>query len=289
MSRRKNILPGNFWSIEPASFSSLMMQLRQPITKIATEKPSMVAAPVAAMVSIIADEDDPEYRIVNGVAIIEIDGPLTKHGYCWWCAPYSYIEIQRLVKLAADDAAVNAILLVIDSPGGEVAGVSDLANAIFDARDKKPVHAFISDSGCSAAYYVASQAQRIYCDVDAVVGCIGVLCVIDDWSKYYEELGIKTYPFRSAELKAAGMVTGEPMTDAAKAELQRHVMQLHETFVEAIVRGRGVTPEKAMLWADGRTHIGRHAKALGLVDEITTIDAVVRELSDISLGRKQPQ
>ena len=87
-------------------------------------------------------------------------------------------DAQRLVEQAAEDPVVAAILLRVDSPGGTVAGVSDLAEAVYAARKVKPVSAYISDLGASAAYYIASQAQRLYADSDALVGSIGVYSVV---------------------------------------------------------------------------------------------------------------
>ena len=260
--------PEAFWAIEPRHF---------PSAKVANE--------VAAEARAASDIDrERKYAIQDGIAVIDIAGVMMKGEsmYSWWFGSPTIPQIERQVRDAAADAAVNTILLRIDSPGGTVAGTSDLADAVFEARKQKPVIAYISDLGASAAYYVASQADRIYCDTDAMVGSIGVYLVIPDFSKYYEEEGIKIHVIRAGENKGAG-TPGAPVTDAHIAEFQREVDQLNEMFVEAVSRGRGWTVERASKLNDGRVHVGRYAVDLGLVDAVKSFDSTMRELRAESL------
>lgn len=222
------------------------------------------------------------YPVVNGVAIVDVQGVLAK-SRAWW-ADTSMSDAQRLVEQAAEDPVVAAILLRVDSPGGTVAGVSDLAEAVYAARKVKPVSAYISDLGASAAYYIASQAQRLYADSDALVGSIGVYSVVTDWSKFFAEQGIKVHVVKAGALKGAGTL-GTEITDEHLADWQREVEQLNETFVEAVARGRGWSREKVSEVNDGRVHVGRYAVRAGLVDEIASFGTVVQRLTAEAANR----
>ena len=256
-----------YWAIEPRHFAPLF----QPNAEITVQ----AARPT----------DDEQYVLRDGVAIIDIAGVMTKGQtlYTMIFGGATMPTIERKVRLAAADSAVNAILLRIDSPGGTVAGVSDLADAVFEARRQKPVTAYISDMGASAAYYVASQADQIYSDVDAMVGSIGVYLVVPDYSKAAENMGVKVHVVKAGDNKGAG-TPGTPVTDEQLAEFQREVNQLNETFVDAVARGRGWSTEKVAAVNDGRVHVGRYAQSLGLVDGVMAINDVMRRLRAQSLN-----
>lgn len=225
--------------------------------------------------------NDDGYLLRDGVAIIDIAGPLSKSQtlYQYVFGGHSMPELEQQIRRAAADKAVSAILLRIDSPGGTVAGTSDLADAVYEARKEKRVVAYVSDMAASCAYYVASQADEIYADRDAVVGGIGVYLVVPDYSAAAEEQGIKVHVIKAGKNKGAG-VPGAPVTDEHLAEFQREVNQLNETFVDAVARGRGWPVADVEKLNDGRVHVGRYALELGLVDGIATFRNTMTRLAD---------
>lgn len=223
---------------------------------------------------------DNGYQLQDGIAIIDVAGPLTKaktlyqHVFGGCTMP----ELAEQVRRAAADNAASAIVLRIDSPGGTVAGVSDLADAVFEARKFKRIVAYISDMAASCAYYVASQADEIYSDRDAIVGGIGVYLVVPDYSRMMDDVGIKVHVIKAGENKGAG-VPGAPVTDEHLAEFQREVNELNETFVDAVARGRAWSVADVEKLNDGRVHVGRHALSLGLVDGIATFEETIARLA----------
>ncbi len=261
----------NYWAIEPKSFDPHFYQNND----IRIEPDAARQQPTAE-----------RYPVRNGVAVIDIAGTLTKNPTFMQMifGGNTMPDMQRLVSEATFDNAVNAIMLRIDSPGGTVAGVSDLADSVYAARKRKPVYAYISDMGASAAYYVASQADVIYCDADAMVGSIGVYLVVPDFSKMAEADGIKINVVKAGDMKGAA-VPGTEVTDTQLAEFQREVDQLNETFVDAVARGRGWSADRVSKLNDGRVHVGVHAKALGLVDGVKSFDEALGELMAQSLGQ----
>ena len=133
----------------------------------------------------------------NGIAIISIIGTLVKRAGAIDAASglLSYATVENMILEAATDPAVKAILMDIDSPGGEVGGVFDLASMINEAKETKPIWA-VADDAFSAAYLLASTADRIYLPQTAGVGSVGVIAVHVDESERDAKEGRQ---FRSEE------------------------------------------------------------------------------------------
>jgi len=132
------------------------------------------------------------FAVVDGIAVIEIAGTLVHRGA--WIGQSSgltsYEGIAAQLQAALADPAIRGIALDIDSFGGEVAGAFDLADRIRTARAQKPVHAFVADHALSAAYALASQADRIILPRTGAVGSIGVVAMHSDMSGALDQKGI---------------------------------------------------------------------------------------------------
>ncbi len=133
------------------------------------------AVPPKALLGDAETRDRRPYDVIDGVAVVPISGVLV-HGdaYSWW-GQTSYGSIRASLEQAATDAEVRAIVLHVDSPGGEVSGCFDLADRIFAMRDVKPIAALVDEYACSAAYALASSAEQILAPRTAVIGSIGVI------------------------------------------------------------------------------------------------------------------
>ncbi|QDU82671.1 Putative signal peptide peptidase SppA [Polystyrenella longa] len=212
----------------------------------------------------------------GGIAQVTISGTMMKFSSSM-SSSTSTVRARRQIRAAANDEEVQAILLSIDSPGGTVSGTKDLADDIAAAAKRKPVYAFIEDLGASAAYWVASQATKVYSNETALVGSIGVFSTIYDYSKQAEELGIKVHVVRAGQHKGAG-VPGTEVTEEQLAEWQSIVDTYYDHFVNAVATGRAMNASQARQLADGRVHIGKAAHDLGLTDGVRTYDEVLAEM-----------
>jgi len=208
----------------------------------------------------------PAYTNLNGVALIPIKGLMVRDPM--WYDETSTIAATVAVKQAAMDKSVKSMMLVIDSPGGEVAGVKELANAIYQARAVKPVVAQVDGMAASAAYWAASQATRIVAHELDAVGSIGVYALMVDDSKMYEDMGVKVHLVATGDYKGAGEV-GQPITDAMIEDRKRIVGTYFNAFVTDIMRGRGMARETVMSSADGRVWIGAENVGRGLIDGVS--------------------
>lgn len=216
------------------------------------------------------------------IAVVEISGTMTKFGSSM-SSQGSTLRARREIRKAAGDSRVTGILLKLDSPGGSVSGTPDLARDVAEAAKQKPVYAYAEDLCCSAAYYVASQATKVYANENAIVGSIGVYFVIDDFSKLYEETGITAHVVKFGAHKGDG-VEGTPITDEMLAGWQEEVDTLGEQFVAAVAKGRGLSKAAAGKLADGRVWIGQAAVDAKLIDGVQTLDKTLQQLAKAKPG-----
>ena len=134
--------------------------------------------------------DDAEYQVVDGVAVIGVQGTLLKKD-TWmstWSGCTSYQSIQRQVTDAVNDARVRAILLDIDSPGGETTGCFELTDYIYSVRGLKPIYAVANDGAFSAAYAIASAADKVYVTRMGAVGSVGVYALHTSQAGFDKEI-----------------------------------------------------------------------------------------------------
>lgn len=207
--------------------------------------------------------EEQNYETRNGVAIIPIDGPIAKRmNLLTEVSGGSSIElIERDFKEALEDPQAKSIILHIDSPGGSVDGVQEVANLIFDSRGKKPIVAFTDGMMGSAAYWIGSAAEKIYISADTnQIGSIGVVATHVDVSKAEEQMGYKTTEIVAGRYKRIAS-RHAPLSEEGKATLQEAVDYIYSVFVNDVAKFRGVPVEKALKMADGKVFIGKQSLA----------------------------
>jgi signal peptide peptidase SppA len=223
---------------------------------------------------------DSIYRVVDGMAHIDVCGVLTKDpmpeswmdDYMGTCPT---MPILAALERANNDAGVTAVVFHIDSPGGMVAGTNQLAEGIQTSR--KPCYAVVSDLAASGGYYIASQCKAVFANAMAEVGAIGVYCVLVDDSQFWKDLGVEFTLVSSGGVKglgADGKVTPELIEDE-----KRGVMAMYEKFVVDVATGRGIGLDEARALADGRIWIAPEAKQRGLIDEVAAIAAAMEAIT----------
>jgi signal peptide peptidase SppA len=217
-----------------------------------------------------------EIRIEGATAVVPITGVLLKTVPNWvrfWgIEATGYDEIGGMIAAAMSNKAIGEIHLQIDSPGGQVDGLVEAADAIFTARDEKTVTATIEDLGASAAYWLASQASEITAGRNTEVGSIGVYTVYVDGSKAASERGFKVIVIRSGEHKGMG-VPGDEISEQQIAAVQEVVDAMNENFIGAVAAGRGRDAGEIRDLATGQLWIAGAALELGLIDSISQAPA----------------
>ncbi len=181
-------------------------------------------------------------------------------------------------EVLADDA-VGSIVFDIDSPGGAVDGIDELATEIREARGRKPMVAVANTMMASAAYYLGAQADEVVASPSSLVGSIGVYLEHVEFSRMEDEAGITTSIIRRPDTKNEANDV-EPLSDTARAHLQQIVDDYYGQFVSAVAKGRGVGPAAVRAgYGEGRVLTAKRALAANLVDRVGTLDETVVRLA----------
>uniref|UniRef100_UPI003341075F S49 family peptidase n=1 Tax=Wolbachia endosymbiont (group B) of Pilophorus perplexus TaxID=3066160 RepID=UPI003341075F len=215
----------------------------------------------------------------KGIAIIRIYGVLTKktEAFDHILDMTSYENIHEEIESALEDKSIETILLDIDSPGGEVNGVFDLADFIYESRAKKRIIAIANDDAYSAAYAIASSAEKIFLTRTSGVGSIGVIASHIDQSRFDEKQGIK-YTTIFAGSRKNDLNPHEPMTSESLESLQKEVDRLYEMFVQLIARNRNLSIE-AIKSTEAGLYFGEKAVEIGLADGMTILSSINKNRS----------
>jgi len=188
-------------------------------------------------------------------------------------------RIGAILTHAAADPTIKTILYDIDSPGGTVPGIQELAAQMFALRGVKRQVAQVNDLAASAAYWLASQADEIVSIPSGTVGSIGVFAAHEDLSAALDKEGIKVTLISAGKFKTAGNPF-EPLSDEERAVVQARVDDAYGQFVKDVARGRGVTPAAVRGgYGEGRALGAKDAKAAGLIDRIATMDETIARLT----------
>lgn len=224
----------------------------------------------------------------DGLCIIPVHGSLIKRG-SWMDSESglsSYCGLQDDIAHALADDTCSAIVLDIDSPGGEANGMFDLADYIYSVRGTKPIIGIANDMAYSAGYALAAQCDQLLLTGVGGVGSIGCWMLHCDRSKFDAEMGLDfTYVF-SGERKIDGN-PHQPLSDAALAADQKECDRIRAMFVQAVARSRGVDPA-ALYDTEAACYMGAEACPM-LADGVGTLeDACDLALKSVKGARSIP-
>ncbi len=223
----------------------------------------------------------------DGIAVLAISGTLVKKA-SWMDAEsglQSYENIRTMLQDARDDPGIRGVLLDVDSPGGEVGGLFDLADEVYAVREQKPCYAIANDEAFSAAYALASSAQRLFVTKTGGVGSVGVIAVHMDQSGWDEKMGRK-YTAVFAGARKNDFSTHQPLSDDARAGLQTEVDRLYEMFVGLVARNRGIgaalvrKTDAGLFWSE-------NAIKAGLADQVGSFDDALAAVTQVSRASRQ--
>lgn len=220
------------------------------------------------------------YDIVAGVAVIEVHGLLVQRLGTLrpLCGMTGYDGIRENLLTALSDPEVRAIVLDLDSPGGEVAGCFDLVDTIAAARGLKPVWGICAEGAYSAAYAIASACDRITVPRTGGVGSVGVITMLVDWSRALAESGIAVHFVHFGARKAEeGRAEVQGVSDELLGRIQAEIDRVGELFVATVARNRGLDPA-AVRAQEAACFMGEVGMAQGLADAVAAPDAAFRSL-----------
>lgn len=218
----------------------------------------------------------------GGIAVLPLYGVVAQRGNMAadvsGAGATSTQKFSQSFREALADDSVASILIDIDSPGGSVYGVSELATEIYNARGKKPVVAFANSLAASAAYWIGASASEFYMTPGGEVGSIGVIMAHNDKSEAMAKEGVKTTYITAGKYKAEGN-SSQSLTEEAMAFLQNRVDEYYSMFTKAVAKGRNVGIDTVRNdYGQGRVFGAQGALAAGMVDGVMTFDDVVAKM-----------
>jgi signal peptide peptidase SppA len=227
----------------------------------------------------LPEEKSVSMGIIDGnIAVIPIQGVISKHvGNIEKSSGMADVDdIEAMVKEALSNESVDGILFDVNSPGGGITGVPELAQIISEASDAIPTVAYTDELMASAAMWLAAGCGAIYSSQTAKVGSIGVYMAFLDQTRAMETAGLKVDLIKAGRLKGMGM-PGTELTEEMRDMLQAEVNQVYKWFTSHVTAHRPVESESMQ----GQAFFGEDAVSRGLVDRIGTRGDAVRELKDM--------
>lgn len=224
------------------------------------------------------------YVTTSGIAVVRVHGSLVQRsgGLDAMSGMTGYNALAAQMSAAARSSEVRGIVLEIDSPGGEVAGLAEFAEYV--ASVDKPVWAHANELAASAAYWVATASDRILAPKTAILGSIGVVMLHVDRSVQNAKAGVTYTPIFAGARKVDG-ASFAPLSDEARANAQARVDELYSLFVKQVAGRRGIS-EKAVRETEAGVFSAGDAMKRKLVDGVATLAETVQSMTDeINAGR----
>ncbi len=183
------------------------------------------------------------------------------------------------LRSAMEDKGAQALVLLINSPGGSPVQAGLISDEIHRLRalHKKPVYAVVEETAASAAYYIASAADKIYVDKASIVGSIGVLINGFGFVDTLDKLGIERRLLTAGENKGF-LDPFSPQSEAHKQHAQTMLEQIHRQFIDVVKKGRGERLKETPEMVSGLFWTGEQSVALGLADDFGSLDSVARDV-----------
>jgi ClpP class serine protease len=221
-----------------------------------------------------------EPRYANGVAVIPVIGSLVRRKSMMdaWSGLTSYSDIATCLRCALDDPRVRAILLQVDSFGGEASGCFELCDELYAARGRKPIWAVGDVDALSAGYAILAQADRVLVAPSGSAGSIGAVAVHCERSQFNEAMGYTYTVFRAGTRKAE-LNSLEPITKAAAEKVAASLAKVRDGFISSVVRARKGLTARAARDTEGQFFDADDALRLKLVDGLQTYEATFAELT----------
>lgn len=275
-----SLLADEPWAIQPERLEGMLSVQWANLPPLAELQAALTGAP------------QPARRRGDTVAVIPIRGTIRQHPsgdlfeLLFGGGGSTVDALTAQFREAMADPSVRGLVLDVDSPGGSAYGISELATEIYRARGEKPIVAFANSVSASAAYWLASAADRIIATPSALVGSIGVYTVHMDFSGALEQAGITPTILSAGKYKAEGNEF-EPLGDEAQKAGQQLVDDYYGMFVRDVARNRSTTEAQVRNgYGEGRALTARRALDAKLIDRIGTADAAFNEAGNTATARR---
>lgn len=262
------------WAIEPAKLRELQAIYATHLRGDKIDIPALEAR----LGRPLANEQQAYTVETGGVAVLRMSGVIAPKANLFMqvSGGMSTQMATKQLESAIADPRVKSVVLAIDSPGGNVIGTAEMAAAVHEMAQEKPIVTHSDGALCSAAYWIGAAANAIYISGPVVqVGSIGV--VVD--RSFNPGASTQQEHITAGRYKRLAK-NNEPLSDEARAVVQADVDYVYSLFVDDVARMRGASSEQVLeRMADGRVFRGQQAIDAGLVDGVSTLDALIDRLA----------
>jgi len=215
-------------------------------------------------------------RLAAGkIAVISLSGTITTRGSSLFSGSTITPDLVRnYLAKAESDRTVKAIVLRIESPGGEIEPCQEILWEIERVKGTKPIVVSMGGTAASGGYYISTRADKIVALPTTMTGSIGVISQVINIEGLLEKLGIQIETFKGGKYK--DMYWGfRELTPEEEEIMQGMVDEYYEQFVDVVAEGRGLSREEVRNLATGQLYTGTEAKELGLVDELGDLNTAI--------------
>jgi protease-4 len=217
------------------------------------------------------------------IAVISLSGTITTGDYSSSSSTITPGLVRDYLSRAEKDKAVKAIVLRIESPGGEIEPCQEILLEIERVKETKAIVVSMGGMAASGGYYISTQADKIVALPTTMTGSIGVISQLVNIEGLLDKLGIQIETFKGGKYK--DMYWGyRELTPEEDEIMQAMVDEYYEQFIDVVAEGRGLSKEEVRNLATGQLYSGTKAKELGLVDELGDLDTALNlalELADL--------
>lgn len=263
-----DLVASQAWAIQPSMLETIVAIARRE-----NESPEAVAAKLGRPL-----QNTRTVSVRDGVAIVPVTGPIFRYAnlFTELSGATSLEVLARDFNAAINDPYVTSVILEIDSPGGQAAGISDFAQQVRAGASIKPVIAYGDNMIASAAYWIAAAASQIVIAKTAEVGSVGAVVGVDTTSKSgYLEIVSSQSPKKRPDMS----------TEEGRAQIQTRIDNLAQVFVEDVASYRGVSVETVLAeFGQGDMKMGADAVAAGMADDVSTLEEIIAGLAGATEG-----
>lgn len=194
-------------------------------------------------------------------------------------------KVLENIEKAKNDTNIKGVLLFVNSPGGAVSPSIEIALAIKELQELKPVVVYASGTIASGSYYASIWANKIIANPGTIVGSIGVIMQGFDASELLQKVGVQTQTVKAGKYKESGTITRK-WTDFEQKELQDLINSTYNMFVLDVATARNLNIKNQQNFADAKVFTAQMAKDVGLVDEVSNITFAKNSLIELSQVEK---
>lgn len=262
------------WAIDPVSAEGFYPLVHNLLLGKYTDTATTVTEPIKVAMHSRSYSDNTQNQDKDGVvAVIPLKGVVTKNDQ--FCGPEGTETLSQRIKQAAANPQVAAIVIDVDTPGGEGGACLLPSQAIREARNSKPVLAYVGNGMCaSAGYFISSNTDEIYATFDTdQIGSIGTYITLADFKSYYKKEGLPIHEVYATKSTNKNRLYRDALNGKYDELRKRDIDPFNQVFLNTVMENRGIESDSEAL--TGKLYYANDAIEIGLIDGLKSFDEVI--------------